>query len=47
MAYGWRILQKLSASDPSIAPKGKGYPLVVHIQNDLSGYLFTVLFTER
>ena len=42
MAYGWRILQKLSASDSSIASTSKGYRLVVQIQNDLSSYLFTV-----
>ena len=42
MAYGWRILQKFPESDSPAASNGKGYRLVVQIQNDLSNYLFTV-----
>ena len=42
MAYGWRILQKISASDSPYIKTGKGYHLVVQIQVELSSYLLTV-----
>ncbi len=42
MAYGWRILQKITASESSYLPTGKGYYLAIQIQAELSSYLLTV-----
>jgi predicted PurR-regulated permease PerM len=42
LAYGWRILQRLSEIDPDSGRSNQIFRLVIDIQDDLSSYLLTV-----